>query len=203
MRTHEYLRFIPIGAMTLAIISLPACGGDDDDDNTPKNGKDASTASGGTTGNGTGGSAGTSGAGGFGFRLPDGGFTIPEGGLTASCSEPAPTDPVTAGGATCSVTTTVTQCIYPCVAKKAGQDVCGAKQAAADDPVKCQPYPPEADSRCIDHTNSVDGGATTTYKGCCNAENQCGIISQNRNLCVTVSQSVKDMPATPKACDAT
>ncbi len=113
------------------------------------------------------------------------------------------------GGETCEVETSSsffggTSCIVPCCASQDGAEVCGAKDTTVDDEVACQP-PPEPDTRCPDYNGGgfgVDaGGMGTALDGCCTLDNQCGVISSMRPLCITSSQLI-DLPETPQACDA-
>lgn len=217
-----------IAAVTLAMTWLPACGGDDDDDTTKNVGNGGSGAGqGGTSSSGESGKGGgTSGAGGIDwtkYLLPDGGINMDllldsgidlrgllgDGGFGQECSETAPTSPVVCGGVTCTVTES--DCLYPCCAKKDGKEVCGGKYATSTNPVACQPYPPVADTRCPNYTGTSrtgrDGGSSssadaggTVYQGCCTPDSICGIISKNRYLCVTSSQSVT-LPDPPLACN--
>jgi hypothetical protein len=217
MRIRNFLWLIAIGAMSMAITCLPACGGGDDDDFESTGGTQKTTGAGGTkTSSASGGSsAGASGINDIIGWLRDGGLTVP----TEECAEAAPTSPIPCGATSCNVQSTylAASCLFACCATdKNGQQVCGVKDATKDTSEPCQAEP-VADSRCPDVTYSDTGagragssgsaGAAggnaggTVLKGCCNPENKCGIISSLRPLCVTKSTLI-DLPATPKACDA-
>ena len=216
---RQYLWCGRMGALMLATACIPACA---DEKDAPSGKKDAGELldGGGNSGTGArGGSGGKGGTGGKGGASGTGvwGGTGGGGGgvggisITPTCSESAPETALTCGGVTCpNPTPTPLNCIFSCCATKGGQEVCGGKDTTIENPVACQPVPVEPDSRCPDYYTgmaSEDSGTVgsdsgvTTYKGCCNPANQCGIISHNRFLCVTQSRSVT-LPATPKTCDA-
>jgi hypothetical protein len=213
MLFSKLVSYSKIGAIALAMSCLPACGGDDDD--STGNGNTGGTS---TTGNGTGGSTTTgnaAGASGIGDLINS---FFRDASITSNCSETAPAS-LSCGGTACKPFSTTllwtAPCVHLCCAKdKSGAEVCGAKDTSKDAPEPCQ-VEPVADSRCPDYTvddtgsttrgtagtsgqSSRDGG-TTTVKGCCNSQNQCGIVSTVRPLCV-IKSSLIDLPATPQAC---
>jgi hypothetical protein len=226
MSVYKTAFFSQINAVFLAFALLAACGGDDDND-TSTGGKTSNTkSSGGSGGTGadtgasgaagtTAGTAGTAGttrgtAGGGGFA---GMF------VQAECTEEAPTEPVICNNVSCAALTAGlmgSSCIYACCT---ASGTCGAKDTQSGYETACQTQPPIADSRCPDvasesrsfagagggaagATGAAGNGSSTTLKGCCTPDNKCGVISTNRNLCVTKSRSAS-LPETPKSCDGT
>jgi hypothetical protein len=230
MSIRKYLFFSQISAAFIAIVSLSACGGDDDTSTVNNNAGGTKASTGSSNGGSTGSSTSTAGSAGnsdWWRNLFDAAV------LTQNCSETAPAS-LTCGGVACKALSQTllfeAPCVQLCCAKdKSGNEVCGAKDTSKDAPEPCQAEP-VADSRCPDYsadnqpgrTGGTAGSATststagtagsagsrgardagtTTVKGCCNPDNQCGIVSTIRPLCVTKS-SLITLPATPKACNA-
>lgn len=219
MWTGKITWFGLVGTALLALALLPACGDDDDTSNggdTAGSGAAGATggsgAAGATGGSGAAGATGGSGAagatggsGGGGSGAMDGGFPF-----STQCSEEPPTEPVVCDGVTCEDPGATspfggTSCVYACCFSQNGTEVCGAKDTTVDYEIACQP-PPEPDTRCPDVTAGTGfgtdaGGAGTVYEGCCTPDNECGVISSIRPLCITTSQYLT-LPETPQACDA-
>jgi hypothetical protein len=148
-------------------------------------GSEASSGKGGAAGNGDGGGAPSTGtAGDVGTALPM---------IATTCTDPAPTTPVTCGGEVCQAPTSFVgnPCIIPCCVTQGGKETCASKSTAMNFSTECSapalpdPRCPEVDAMATPLATSlgISGGR---FKGCCNArEHKCGIISGLRPGCIT------------------
>jgi hypothetical protein len=118
--------------------------------------------------------------------------------MMLTCTEPAPTEPVTCGGEPCAAPTefAMNPCVVPCCVTQGGKERCASKSTAMGVSTDCSlnatpdPACPDADSM------------GTKFVGCCNAaQGKCGIISTLRPGCITQSMLIT-LPDPPQACTA-
>jgi hypothetical protein len=183
----------------VAITSLVACGGDDEEGGGAGGAGGMTGGSGGTSGT-TGGDGGTTGGaggttggmGGSGGMGGMGGIDLPE------CTEEIPMTALMCGGTACPMPMMfmgIDTCARPCCLMVDGAETCGSKNANDTMPTDCAPLP-VPDDRCPDY---MAGGMMRD--GCCTAENTCGVVSTIVNMCVTESPLVPDLPQPPIGCD--
>lgn len=185
----------------VALTALVACGGDDEG-GSGAGGTGNTGGTGGSTG-GSGGSAGmTGGSGGMGGSsggMGGGGGMGGLNGLIPECSEPIPMTAVMCGGTACAMPVLVMGidlCGRPCCVTVDGAETCGTKNTGETPPTDCAPLPP-SDPRCPDYMEM----SGTMREGCCDDENNCGIISTTTGGCITASPFVPTLPMPPIACD--
>lgn len=196
----ESVRGFSLLLACVAITSLVACGGDDEEGGGAGGAGGMTGGSGGTSGT-TGGDGGTTGGAGgaTGGMGGSGGMGGAGGmGMLPECTEDLPTTPLSCGGAECPMPMPfmgIDTCSRPCCLMVNGAETCGAKNANDVMPTDCAPLP-VPDDRCPDY---MAGGMMRD--GCCTADNECGIVSTIVNMCVVSSPLVPTLPDPPIGCD--